>query len=580
MLETVKEHTEPSKAPGFRVQRVLFINPPSVSAEDFRVDFAEAARYWSYPPAGCAVLAAAVKRVGYEAQILDLNLVLLRTHNYKWIRLKALATIEDFAPDLICISVMFTMQHRIALDIAKRCKEWGYRVMMGGVHVTNAIEDVMRDAGDSVDYFGLYESERSLPVFLDYLNGKRGYDEVGQVIVNTPLPRYVTFSKRLTPEADDIPEPDYCGLALAEYEKVGQVGTYRFLRGRDRPAASALSNRGCRAKCTFCSVRYFNGPGVRKLDVEAVIAEIRHLYERDVRHITWLDDDLLFDSARAMRLFDGIANLKLDLTWDASNGLIAAAITEPLLDAMVASGCVGFNLGIESGSPEILRKVKKPGTVEKYLQCAELLKKHPQLFVKAFLILAVPGETLKQVKQTVDLCLKMGLDWHAIQLYQPLKSTELYRNMADQGFGEDGMSTDGRAFTAGVFSSLNQRTREERERTSAATFFDALSSDDLGRIPDKSELPDLWFLCDYKTNYEPIFGMDPGPKLDNKEKMLVDVCDRVTKDNPLGNYFLAVIADKKGDATERTQRMCMAMAYLNSSAYWQRRFEVLGIELG
>ena len=540
---------------------------------------------------GVAILAAVLKSHGYEVQILDLNLWMLRTaqvfgrggmsfdykNNLQW-RLRT--TLLTFQPDIVGVSVMFTMQHEAMKQILAFCKKGGYRTMAGGVHVSNAPEMILTECKGVLDYLCLYESERSLPALLNAINfgTATAWHEVGQVIENFPM-SHVPYEKRLMPEAKDIPAPDYCGIELADYEDAGQVGTYRFLRERTVRASSSLSTRGCRAKCTFCSVRSFNGPGVRKREVEAVVDEIQSFCEKDgIGHITWLDDDLLFDRRRALALFNEITARRLAITWDASNGLIAAAIDAELLDAMVASGCVGFNLGIESGSPEILRSVKKPGTVERYLQCAELLKKYPQLFVKAFMILGFLGETLKQIKQSVDLVLQMGVDWSAWQTLNPLPSTEIFRSMADQGLLEDGKETNGRGFMAGIFSSLNQRAREEAQKADASQFFDLLSGNDLDHVPDKADLADLWFIADYRSNYFPIFDMAPGPKLENKRKMLLDVCDRVTKDNPLGNYFLSVIEMKGGDLDAAHFRARECQKFLNESEYWQRRFETLGIE--
>ena len=51
---------------------------------------------------------------------------------------------------------------------------------------------------------------------------------------------------------------------------------------------------------------------------------------------------------------------KLDMTWDASSGVIASAGSEELLAACEESGCIGMHVGIESGSSRILREIKKP----------------------------------------------------------------------------------------------------------------------------------------------------------------------------------------------------------------------------
>ncbi|MDP6926293.1 MAG: hypothetical protein QGG84_04310, partial [Rhodospirillales bacterium] len=75
-----------------------------------------------------------------------------------------------------------------------------------------------------------------------------------------------------------------------------------------------LSNRGCRAQCTFCSVRNFNGPGVRQRDVASVIDELDVLVnDHGIGHIMWLDDDLFKDHGRAVDLFDKLSKRNLPL---------------------------------------------------------------------------------------------------------------------------------------------------------------------------------------------------------------------------------------------------------------------------
>ena len=48
------------------------------------------------------------------------------------------------------------------------------------------------------------------------------------------------------------------------------------------------------------------------------------------------------------------------MTWDATNGVIAHSLKKfEVVEAAYKSGCVGMHIGIESGNPEILRKIKK-----------------------------------------------------------------------------------------------------------------------------------------------------------------------------------------------------------------------------
>ena len=102
--------------------------------------------------------------------------------------------------------------------------------------------------------------------------------------------------------------PDYLDLPIGNYSDYGAVGAYNFLRG-ERKASTVLTNRGCRARCTFCSVREFNGLSVRSRNTEEVVDEIQFLYETyGITHIMWLDDDLFYNEKRAIELFNGIVN--------------------------------------------------------------------------------------------------------------------------------------------------------------------------------------------------------------------------------------------------------------------------------
>ena len=139
-------------------------------------------------------------------------------------------------------------------------------------------------------------------------------------------------------------------MHLEEYSQVGTLGSWYGFKDRGTRFATVLSNRGCRAACTFCNVRVFNGVGVRHRTVKSVLDELALLHEKyGVGHFIWLDDDLLHDENRALNLFNGMVQRNLPLTWDATNGLIAySCCNEELIAAAAESGCIGVHIGVES----------------------------------------------------------------------------------------------------------------------------------------------------------------------------------------------------------------------------------------
>ena len=208
--------------------------------------------------------------------------------------------------------------------------------------------------------------------------------------------------------------------------------------GENTIASTVLSNRGCRARCSFCSVRNFNGKGVRGRTFSSVVDELQYLKEyHGVNHVMWLDDDLLFDRERTINMFNEMVKRNLDITWDASNGIIASALKDEVLDAAAASGCIGMHFGIESGNDEILKSVHKPSGKKHYLALENKLKKYPQIFTKGFLMVGFPNETLAQMQETIDMAVKINLDWYTIQVVHPLPQTEMHQQMVEMGLITD-----------------------------------------------------------------------------------------------------------------------------------------------
>ena len=79
-------------------------------------------------------------------------------------------------------------------------------------------------------------------------------------------------------------------------------------------------------------LRNFNGKRAGK-STDTVINELKVLKNNyGINHITWLDDDF-FDKEQTYGV-DKMEKNNLNMTWDASNGLIAsAAVVEPELIA-------------------------------------------------------------------------------------------------------------------------------------------------------------------------------------------------------------------------------------------------------
>jgi len=574
-------------------QSILLINPLQFPEEKLNVRIAKNKRYYDYPPYNLGLLSANLKKRGYTVNILDLNMEMLDhicTSNEEsetikeqililW-KEKLEKKIRDSQPDLIGITCTFTMSHVMTIKVADYVKDnhANLPIIAGGVHITNASEIVLKE-GKSIDFISLYESDQSFCNLLDFVNGKTSEEKLTQLATLID-DKYLSLSDRIFPNGEDMNViPDYLDLPLEKYDSLGEIGTFRYWRPKNSKASTSLSNRGCRARCSFCSVRNFNGNDVRSRSPESVVDEIEELVTKhDISHITWLDDDLFYDAPRTIRLFNEIKDRKLNITWDASNGIIvsAAVVSPQLVQSAAESGCIGMYFGIESGNPEILRKIHKPSGVRHYLKLGKLMEQFPQIFTRGFLIIGFPNETFGQMLDTVKIAQAMKLDWCTVQLLTPLPNTEIYNEMVDEGLIKEGslnISSDG--FTMfSVRESERQRLQELKEQTNAKNFSNFLKKN-LDVVPTKPELDDLWFLIDYKVNYEKIFTEDNPIRIEKMKCFLSDISNRMSIDNPLSTLFLGIVEEKLGNIKQSKENFALSEQALAKSKYWQNRFEML-----
>ena len=575
-----------------KVKKILFVQPLQIEEDKIDVKIALNKRYYMYPPYGIGILNKVFKNNNYDSDILDLNFEIFNfIHDKKEVLAEDLTkawkkklsnVLRNFDPDLVAVSCTFTMNHKNMMDIFQEVKSFNNKIITvaGGVHVSNATEIVLKE-GKNIDFANVYEGEVSFVDFVNFINNKTG--ELSQLAFIKDN-NFYEIKKRKNPSGESIDIiPDFGDLELDKLTNLGEIGTFRYWRPQNSKGSAVLANKGCRARCSFCSVRNFNGKGVRQKSTQTVVDEIKSLKEDyGINHITWLDDDLFYDVNRTVDLFNKIVQEKLEITWDASNGLIAsAAVAHPeLIDAAEKSGCIGAYFGIESGNDEILKSIYKPSGVKHYKKLGPLMNKYPKIFTRGFLIIGFPNETLQQILDTINLSVEMGLDWYTVQLLTPLPSTEIYDQMIDAGKAKKGeLNLEGEGFTMfSVRESERQRKYEEKNKRNNQDFINLLNAKK-NHVPTQKELNDLWFLTDYEINYKPIFKQNDLNKLKKLECFLSDISDRMTRDNPLSNYFLSVVYEKLGDKNLHYQRKKLVKEYLDKSDYWKQRFKTLELEV-
>lgn len=422
--------------------RLVLIQPALVPEEYFDQKTALAGGYYNFPPVGLLYLASAVRSAhpNLNISILDLNHEILKganlgSFNYNNCWKEKFEIIRDSGEHVIfAVSYMFGTTKPCFESVVRyiRANFPSAFIMSGGVQATFDAQELI--SSGYVDMVALNEGEEQmLAIVSSLLNNS-------EIVI--PKGSWINSNGNILQLGNPVEGPDvnfdlrevYNLIPIEEYHKYGGLGAFSRFVGADIPFSTVLSRRGCRARCTFCTVRNFNGLGVRKRNVQDVIDEIKYLVnQRGVGYIDWLDDDLLFDREQVLSLFRGIAEQIPNLKWTASNGLIGVSIDEEMVDAMASSGLQAYKIGIESGNDNILHQIKKPTTKKKLRLRKDIFTKHKHILFSTNLIIGFPEETFAQMMDTYLFAQELKQDWASFYIMQPLRGTEIYSTFQSLG---------------------------------------------------------------------------------------------------------------------------------------------------
>ncbi|HEY9858532.1 MAG TPA: photosystem II high light acclimation radical SAM protein [Candidatus Obscuribacterales bacterium] len=135
------------------------------------------------------------------------------------------------------------------------------------------------------------------------------------------------------------------------------------------------TKRGCPHNCCYCVYTVVEGKQVRVNPADEVVAEMRQLYDRGIRNF-WFTDAQFIPARKyiddAIELLQKIVDSGMqDVHWAAY--IRADNLTPQLCDLMVKTGMNYFEIGITSGSQELVRKMRMGYNLRTVLQnCRDL----------------------------------------------------------------------------------------------------------------------------------------------------------------------------------------------------------------
>ncbi len=373
-------------------------------------------------PVNLGYLASYLKKNCIECIVRDFEVERFSEHEF-------LESIRKKSPQLIGFSCM-TPHIKNGARLAKMIKDNFPDILtvVGGVH-GSAIPEQTLSEFPQFDVVVCGEGEQTLvDLYHGCLNNRLNQvagiayriENGTDIRINAPRP--------MLKNLDDFPFPD---RDMIDIEKYNRSHVSRGFSRKTRNIAEIMCSRGCPYDCIFCASKVVHSRTVRFRSPENIIAEMEYLMDRyNIEHFSFLDDTFTLRKSvlKPVCEYMGIKGVSFD-SYSRVND-----IDEEKMDIMVSNGCKKISFGVESGSPKILKLLKKGITVEQAARAFCIARKAGLHTIEAtFMIGCHPDETLQDIEMTKNLIHKLRPDIMALNITIPYPGTEFNRILKERG---------------------------------------------------------------------------------------------------------------------------------------------------
>jgi radical SAM superfamily enzyme YgiQ (UPF0313 family) len=372
----------------------------------------------SVMPLGILYIASTLLREGFDVRVFD---TIYESPD------AVLDELRRFQPDMIGVSFL-TTEFKLTCQWVERMREVCPKAVLfgGGAHLSSGVGH--HAAGRLGLEFAVYgEGEATTLEVCRRLRDRRDYRDVtgilwrredGQVIKNPPT--------ALLDDLDELPHPARHLLRKEKYlTPPGHIRSYL-----SNGTLTSFTSRGCNAHCTFCDTHILFGRSVRRRSVANVMEEIedaRRQFKFD--SIYFMDDTFTLNQRW---VYDFCKEIKrTGLAWGCETRVTSVNVA--LLEAMKDSGCVQVDYGVESGSPRVLKGMKKGITRELAVKAFDMTH---AVGIRTFatMMVGLPEEQPEDVEQSIDLVRRIRPHFLHVTIATPLPGTELYDLAVQNGW--------------------------------------------------------------------------------------------------------------------------------------------------
>jgi len=184
----------------------------------------------------------------------------------------------------------------------------------------------------------------------------------------------------------------------------GLIPVEQYFRRKGKRQLDYVSSTGCHYRCAFCADPFVYGRRWVGLSPERVGDEIEFLWRRyRFEDLAFQDETFFTFEKRVIAIAEEFLHRGLSFTWTATMRADQGyRLSDEGWALCVRSGLRQVMIGVESGSPALLRWMLKDITLEQVLHCAERCVRYGLGAIFPFIV-GFPDEPDESVRATLDL---------------------------------------------------------------------------------------------------------------------------------------------------------------------------------
>ena len=229
-------------------------------------------------------------------------------------------------------------------------------------------------------------------------------------------------------DLNEFPSHDYSLIPVERYFALKGVRQIDY-----------ISSQGCRFRCAFCADPAVFARGWTGLTPDRIADEVSFLHRRYAFDDLAFQDETFFTSAsRVDALADSFLSRAIPITWTATlRADQACRMGDALFAKAVRSGLRRVMVGVESGSQEMLDRLKKDMKLEQVRATAKMCTRHGVGAIFNFIV-GFPGESQQSMQATLSLAKELRRSNSEFETpifyYRPYPGNAMADQSAAQGY--------------------------------------------------------------------------------------------------------------------------------------------------